>query len=108
MKDSYRIGRILKRLTGIRFLKSKQTALPSKIGLEKAKAYLTDHKPPKNLQQHPLQSAELPAGKKEEYLRYQQEIEALKLLNTEQKPQPPGRILKLPTGRKELMSKSED
>jgi hypothetical protein len=108
VKDSYRIGNILKRLTGIKFLKSRQTATLSKNGKEKAKTYLSSHSRANPLRRRLPHAADPAPEKKEAYIRYQQEIEAAKLLNPEKKPQPPGRILKLPTGRKELMSKSEE
>lgn len=102
-KNSYKINKILKKLTGIPFLKAKQTIDLSKEGKEKSRQFTSSEKHP------PSQGLQKADGSYTDlFVRYQRELEACRALGTETKPSPPGRILKLPTGRKELMSKSKE
>ncbi len=105
-KESYRIGKILKKLTGIKFIKSKQTSDISQDGANQAAAY----RQKKKTSQHknkPEAMRPLPAHE-DKFVRYQKELEASKLLGGKSKPSSPGRIPKLTTGRKEIMSISEE
>ncbi len=107
-KESYRIGKILKKLTGIKFLKSKQTSEISISGKTKADTHLRKRAETTTTQKSSSSSIDSTPPHVDKYLRYQKELEASNLLGSENKPKPPGRIPKLPTGRKEMMSKLEE
>lgn len=107
-KDSYKIGKVLQKLTGIKFLKTKQTVDLSREARSKSQkkgAYSASNK--RKSQEIKDRSSE---GKKytDQYVHFQKEVEANKLLGIKEKLTPPGRILKLPVRRRELMSKSDD
>jgi hypothetical protein len=107
LKESYRIGKILRKLTGIKFLKSKQTSQISQAGRHHADEYL--QKKNNTGQSRSKSDVTSPSPTHEDkYLRYQKELEASKLLGGKSKPKSPGRIPKLTAGRKEIMSTSEE
>jgi hypothetical protein len=108
LKESYRIGKILKRLTGIKFLKSKQTSEISLNGKTKADSYIRKKAKGTSRQQSSSSSTETHSSHVDKYLHYQKELEAVNLMGSERKPKPPGRIPKLPTGRKEMMVREKD
>lgn len=106
MKDSYRIGNILKKLTGLKFRGSQKDPDVS----EKAKQYAvsSSYKKQSSTKTSEGSGKKSNRGKKNEYIQYQKEYEASKLLGTESEIKKPGRILKLPVNRKELMDLFED
>ena len=83
-KESYRIGKILKKLTGIKFIKSKQTSDISKDAADQATAYQQKKKISQNKNtpdtENPAQAHE------DKFVRYQKELEASKLLGGKSKP----------------------
>ncbi len=108
MKDSYRVGKILKKLTGLKFLTSRQTSDISKDGKKKAQSLAVSQNSVKSPYKLALFHQRNKLEKQnDKFTQYQKEVEAEKLLGSKNKPESPGRILKLPTGRKEIMSKSE-
>ncbi len=105
-KESYRIGKILKKLTGIKFIKSRQTSDISKNGANQSTAYQQKKKPSQSINK-PVEGNP-PTAHEDKFVRYQKELEASKLMAGKAKPKSPGRIPKLTTGRKEIMSISEE
>ncbi|MBU2509901.1 hypothetical protein KJ966_01120 [bacterium] len=104
MKDSFRIGKILKRITGLKFFNTRQTSTISDAGKAKAESYYATHKKTKVLQK----KSQGESSSKDKYIRYQKELEASRLLNKSIQPGKTGKILKLPVTRKELMSLDEE
>ena len=98
MKDSYRIGKILKKLTGLKFFNSQQTSEISDTAKSKAASYHASRK--KTVATPDKLEDGASAGDK--YVRYQKELEASRLLNKPVEAVRPGTILKLPVDRKEL------
>ncbi len=104
MKDSFQIGKILKKITGIKFFNTRQTSTISEAGKAKAESYFDSHEKIKVLRTD--NQGESPV--KDKYIRYQKELEASRLLNKGDKPADSGKILKLPDTRKELKNPSEE
>ncbi len=101
LKDSYRIGKILKKITGLKFLSSQQGPKISPAAKQSASAYTQNRKATSNRSIEKPQS--VPKEEvKDKYIRYQKEVEAERLLGSNYKPKQPGKILKLPTNREEI------
>lgn len=92
--DSYRVSRILKRLLGFGFADSFQKGNVSPDGMQQAKDYSSSHGPISLL--HP--NGETPEGDatSNEYIQYQKELQAKRLIDTPHQPKAPGKILRLP------------
>ncbi len=101
MKDSYRISKILQKLTGFKFLSQKHQPDLSQKGQERAADYYSDKRMVKNIKKIDELSSKN-AGK---YIQFQKETEAGRLLKSDYKPKNPGKILKLPTNRSEIKLK---
>ena len=106
-KESYRMAKILKKLTGLKFLKSAQSADISDSGKGKSRKYQQKKITKKSSKSSP--GKKIPLHRHEDrFVRYQKELEAAKMMGSEFKPKNPGRIPKLRTGRKDIMSKTEE
>jgi len=94
--DQFVVGQILRKLLKIKKRKdfSSTNLTISNDGLEQAEIFYRSNKKATTL---PL-SDSLKNNKDStaDFLQYQQELEAVKLLTTEPKPVPPAKILKLP------------
>ena len=98
MKDSYRISKLLKRISGIKFIKSHQSAEVSDQGKQQSDTYYQTHQKPPVIKEP--EAVQVPS--QEKYVQYQKEVEAAKLLNKPVGVKQPGKILKLPVDRKEI------
>ena len=107
MKDSYRIGKILKRLTGLKFVKVKQSSDISQNGLEKSEDYYSSRPSIKTLHKTKEAGKGPIVGSADIYLSHRKEMEAERLMGKQPEIEPPGKILKLPTDRKELMLRTK-
>lgn len=101
LKDSYRINKILKKITGIKFAGKQtapdisETAKKTASDYQKSKGRIKTHKGGD-------QNTERASSVKERYVQYQKEVEAERLIGSGVQPDQPGRILKLPVNRKEI------
>ena len=95
-------------MTGVRFLQTRQTVDISKAGRERLQSQRASGDKAQQSARRIKTSQEQAAGDVNPYIRYQREIEAEKLVGAGKKAKPPGRILKLPSWRKEIMSRSDE
>lgn len=108
MKDTYRIGKILKKLTGLKFRSSQKDPDISNQGKNYSKSYFSAKAASRQSIDSKSSLQNETDAQKEKYIKYQKECKAHELMGSTAKPKQPGRILKLPVNRKELMSFSED
>lgn len=105
MKESYRISKILKKLTGINLKGSQRDPEISGEAKKQSDTYYSSRKHAGHI--HKTANRKDRSDPRKEELRkkfvvYQKEIQAGRLLNAEKRPDPPGKILKLPVIRKEM------
>lgn len=102
LKDSYRINKILKKITGIKFVGKQnkpdisETAQKSVSKYQQSKSRVSSQQ----RDQSKIQKSEL--SDKDRYVQYQKEVEAERLVGSGVQPDQPGKILKLPVNRKEI------
>jgi hypothetical protein len=104
-QDSYRIGKILKKLTGLKFIKSRQASDLSSNGKEKAETYYSTRQAIRTLRPTDHRKKEEKKEPDNRYLQHQKEVQAQRLMGKKEDSKAPGEILKLPVDRKELMLK---
>jgi len=97
VEKSYRVGKILKKLTGIKFIGTKNKPELSKSGKQRADQHYASNAPISTLRNEDEESDENTEKKK--YIQFQREVEAAKLYKSDFKPEKPGEILKLPENR---------
>ena len=91
----------MKRLTGLKFTGSQHAPEISSAARKNAAVYKKHLKVAVDDTIMPPQTTTVDEIK-EGYVHYQKELEAEKLLGSNQSPKQPGKILKLPTNRKEI------
>lgn len=98
MKKNYIIQNILRKIIGD---SNKIDALNILNISEEAKEKAEKYHEKKISQRAPQAKKQLPQKESNEFIQYQKEIEAIKLLRLSEKPDPPGKILKLIAPKKE-------
>ncbi len=108
LQESYRIGKILKKLTGLKFTKSRQKSNLSPRGKEKSESFYASREPIKKVPAKNQSESGVKKGEHNRFVQYQKELQAERLMGQEPSAKAPGKILKLPLNRKELMIKFDD
>ncbi len=96
MKGSYRIGRLLKRLINNSFGDTFQEPDISPPSKQHSAEFYKEHKQAPTLKPEDPLSGPDPSQEKQQYLKYQKEVQAGRLSQNQHQPQSPGKILKLP------------
>ncbi|MCP4751285.1 MAG: hypothetical protein GY866_10350 [Proteobacteria bacterium] len=99
VKNSYRLGKVLKKLLGFGLGDSFQEAEISEEGKTEARKYYSDRSPVRHLKSLEQPTDSQMKAKQEKYIQYQKELKASRHLQTDYRPQSPDRILKLPIDR---------
>ncbi len=97
MEKSYRVGKILKKLTGLKFVGSKSKPDLSENGKKRSGNYYASNTSISILQAEKEESKT--DSEKKKYIQFQREVEAAKLHKSDFRPEKPGEILKLPENR---------
>ncbi len=97
MEKSYRVGKILRKLTGLKFVGSQSAPNLSKKGKKRANQHYASNKPIEILRTEEKTSET--ESEKKKYIQFQREVTATKLHKSDFQPKKPGEILKLPENR---------
>ncbi len=97
MEKSYRVGKILKKLTGLKFVGQKNKPNLSENGKRRSHDYYASNASISVIQAEEDKSEE--NSEKKKYIQFQREVEATKVHKSDFKPEKPGKILKLPENR---------
>ena len=93
MQETYLFQKLLQKISGLKFkTNSLHHVELSQKGKKQANTYYRKKKPITTLSPSPKQLDDEKKG----YLQYQKEIAAVRHMDTQSSPKPPGRIVKLP------------